>query len=57
MVPLPSLRQLRYLVALADTLHFGKAADACAVTQSTLSSGIRELETLLGVPSEPSARY
>lgn len=50
MVPLPSLRQLRYLVALADTLHFGKAADACAVTQSTLSSGIRELETLLGVP-------
>lgn len=50
MMPLPSLRQLRYLVALADTLHFGKAADVCAVTQSTLSSGIRELETLLGVP-------
>lgn len=47
--PLPNLRQLRYLVALADHLHFGAAAEACKVTQSTLSAGIQELETLLGV--------
>jgi LysR family hydrogen peroxide-inducible transcriptional activator len=45
---LPSLRQLRYLCALADTLHFGKAAAACAVTQSTLSAGLQELEAGLG---------
>lgn len=49
MRPLPNLRQLRYLVALADHLHFGRAAQACAVTQSTLSAGIHELEALLGV--------
>lgn len=47
--PLPNLRQLRYLVALADHSHFGRAADACGVTQSTLSVGIRELEAVLGV--------
>jgi LysR family hydrogen peroxide-inducible transcriptional activator len=46
---LPSLRQLRYLVTLADRLNFRQAAEACFVTQSTLSSGIKELETLLGV--------
>lgn len=46
---LPSLQQLRFLVALADELHFGRAAEACHVTQSTLSNGIRELETVLGV--------
>lgn len=49
MQPLPNLRQLRYLVALADHLHFGEAAEACQVTQSTLSAGIQELEALLGV--------
>lgn len=48
MTPLPTLKQLRYLVALAEYHHFGKAADACFVTQSTLSAGIQELETLLG---------
>ena len=48
--PLPNLRQLRYLVALADHLHFGAAADVCQVTQSTLSAGIQELENMLGVP-------
>ncbi len=48
MTALPSTRQLRYLVALADRLHFGKAADACFVTQSTLSASIKDLETLLG---------
>lgn len=46
---LPSLKQLQYLVALRRYGHFGKAADACFVTQSTLSAGLRELEALLGV--------
>lgn len=45
---LPTLRQLQYLVALHDHGHFGRAADACFVTQSTLSAALRELETLLG---------
>ncbi len=45
---LPTLKQLQYLVALHEHGHFGKAAKACFVTQSTLSAGIRELETLLG---------
>ncbi|MGD1955772.1 MAG: LysR substrate-binding domain-containing protein [Sphingomonadales bacterium] len=44
----PTLKQLRYLTTLHQTHHFGKAADICHVTQSTLSAGIRELETLLG---------
>ncbi|MDF7775255.1 hydrogen peroxide-inducible genes activator [Sphingomonas sp. AOB5] len=46
---LPTLKQLQYLVALHDSGHFGRAAEACFVTQSTLSAGIRELETLIGV--------
>lgn len=46
---LPTLKQLQYLVALREHGHFGKAADACFVTQSTLSASLRELETLLGV--------
>jgi LysR family hydrogen peroxide-inducible transcriptional activator len=46
---LPTLKQLQYLVALRKLGHFGRAADACYVTQSTLSAGLRELETLLGV--------
>ena len=50
---LPTLKQLQYLVALKDHGHFGKAADACFVTQSTLSAGLRELETLFGVTSSP----
>ena len=45
----PTLRQLRYLVTLMDTRHFGRAAEACFVTQSTLSAGIQELEGLLGI--------
>ena len=44
----PTLKQLRYLVALHRSHHFGKAADACHVTQSTLSAGLQELESLLG---------
>lgn len=46
---LPTLRQLRYLVALAEHRHFGRAAEACLATQSTLSAGLQELENLLGV--------
>lgn len=48
-VHLPTLKQLHYLVALREHGHFGKAAESCFVTQSTLSAGLRELETLLGV--------
>ena len=47
---LPTIKQLQYLVALHEHGHFGKAADASFVSQSTLSAGIRELESLLGVP-------
>ena len=43
-----TLKQLRYLVALHKSNHFGKAAEASHVTQSTLSAGIQELENLLG---------
>jgi LysR family hydrogen peroxide-inducible transcriptional activator len=46
---LNSLKQLRYLTALAEHGHFGRAAEACFVSQSTLSAGIKELETQLGV--------
>ncbi|QJB70648.1 hydrogen peroxide-inducible genes activator [Parasphingorhabdus halotolerans] len=44
---LPTLKQLQYLVALKEHGHFGRAAESCFVTQSTLSAGIKELETLL----------
>ena len=46
---LPTIKQLQYLVALQQHGHFGKAATACYVTQSTLSAGLRELESLIGV--------
>lgn len=46
---LPTIKQLQYLVALNEHGHFGRAADASFVSQSTLSAGIRELESLLGV--------
>src|SRR5260370_26009547 len=49
MTPRPSLQQLRFLSALAEHKHFGHAAASCAVTQSTLSAGIQELEDRLGV--------
>jgi len=44
---LPTLRQLEYLIAVVDLCHFGQAAQRCHVTQSTLSAGLRELESLL----------
>lgn len=43
----PSLRQLSYLIAIDEEGSFIAAADACSVTQSTLSAGIKELETIL----------
>jgi LysR family transcriptional regulator, hydrogen peroxide-inducible genes activator len=46
---LPTLRQLAYLVELSQRLNFRVAAEAQFVTQSTLSAGIKELETQLGV--------
>jgi hypothetical protein len=47
MINLPRPQQLRYLMALAESRHFGGAALACAVTQSTLSAGILALERQL----------
>lgn len=47
MAYLPTPQQLRYLVTLAETRHFGRAASACAVSQSTLSAGILALESAL----------
>lgn len=44
-----TLQELRYLVALADHGHFGRAAEACCITQSTLSTQMKKLEDFLGV--------
>jgi LysR family transcriptional regulator, hydrogen peroxide-inducible genes activator len=49
MINLPSVRHLRHLTALHDHGHFGRAAEACHVTQSTLSASIKELESVLRV--------
>ncbi|PKP82102.1 MAG: LysR family transcriptional regulator [Alphaproteobacteria bacterium HGW-Alphaproteobacteria-18] len=46
---IPTLRQLQFLVALGETGSFSRAAEACHVTQPTLSAGIKELEDLFGV--------
>lgn len=45
---MPSMKQLKYLCAVAEHRHFSKAAKACFVTQSTLSAAIQELESQLG---------
>ena len=47
MINLPTVKQLRYLIALEKHLHFGKAAEACFVTQSAFSVAIKELENVL----------
>ncbi|WP_226779622.1 LysR substrate-binding domain-containing protein [Oceaniglobus trochenteri] len=47
---MPTLQQLRYLVALADTRHFRRAAELCHVRQPTLSAQVRDLEQKLGTP-------
>jgi LysR family hydrogen peroxide-inducible transcriptional activator len=44
----PTIKQLRYFVALAEIGHFGRAADRCFVSQSAFSSAIQDLESLLG---------
>lgn len=44
----PSLKQLNYIVTLSETRHFGEAAKLCFVSQSTLSSGVQNLEELIG---------
>jgi LysR family hydrogen peroxide-inducible transcriptional activator len=44
-----TLRQLRYFKALSENRHFGRAAEACHVTQPALSMQIKELESILGV--------
>jgi len=46
---MPTLKQFRYLVALAHTLHFRRAAEQCHVSQPTLSGQLQELEERLGV--------
>jgi LysR family hydrogen peroxide-inducible transcriptional activator len=47
MTVLPTLRQLQFLVAVVDLRHFGRAAERCRVTQSTLSAGLKDLENVL----------
>ncbi len=46
---LPTLRQLQFLISLSDEGSFSRAAEACHVTQPTLSAAIKEVEALLGV--------
>lgn len=46
-MPQPTLKQLTHFLALAETQHFGRAAARCHVSQSALSTSIRELETVL----------
>lgn len=48
MIPLPTLRQLQFLLALTEHGSFSRAAEAVHVTQPTLSAAIKELETILG---------
>ncbi len=45
-----TLTDLRYIVALAETLHFGRAAEKCFVAQPTLSTAVKKLEEELGTP-------
>lgn len=47
---LPTIRQIQFLITLKEKGNFTQAAEACFVTQSTLSAGIKEMETILGAP-------
>lgn len=49
-IHLPTIKQLRYLVALDEHKHFGRAAAACYVSQSAFSVAIKELENVLNLP-------
>ena len=44
------LREMRYFLAMSDALNFTRAAEACGVTQPTLTRGIQKLEVALGAP-------
>lgn len=50
MKKLPTLKQLQHLVTLFDYHHFGRAAEACFISQSTMSASIGQLEEILGAP-------
>jgi LysR family transcriptional regulator, hydrogen peroxide-inducible genes activator len=52
-----SLRQLQYVVAVADTLGFHKAAARCHVSQPTLSTQVQQIESVLGVPIFERSRH
>ncbi len=54
---MPTVKQLRYFVAVADLLSFGRAAEACNVSQPTLSVQIQELEKRLGVQLVERSRH
>ncbi len=49
MFEMPTFKQLRYLIALEEHLHFGNAATACSISQSTFSTAIKDLESTLNV--------
>jgi LysR family transcriptional regulator, hydrogen peroxide-inducible genes activator len=57
MMNLPSLRYLRHLMALHDHGHFGRAAEACGVTQSTLSASTQKLADCRDVRCSAEQRF
>lgn len=52
-----SLRQLQYVVAVADTLGFHKAAERCHVSQPTLSTQVQQIESVLGIAIFERSRH